>query len=178
MPEGKSKPYQVALYWNMKQFCFNLLSFSLHAFKCVQCYLLPRLLELNKGSNSQGVCNGHVHSAIFKMNNQQGPTVQQSELCSMLCGSLDGTEVQGRMDTCVCTAEPLCSSPGNITSGSDGKASAYNAGDLGLIPGLGRSPGEGNGNPLQYSCLESSMDVGAWQAPVHGAAKSWIRLSK
>ena len=46
--------------------------------------------------------------------------------------------------------------------GSDGKASVYNVGDLGLIPGLGRSPGEGNGNPLQYSCLENSVDGGAW----------------
>ena len=52
------------------------------------------------------------------------------------------------------------------------KASAYNAGDLGSIPGLGRSPGEGHGNPLQYSCLESPMDGGAWQAIVHGVAKS------
>ena len=51
--------------------------------------------------------------------------------------------------------------------GSDGKASACNAGDLGSIPGLGRSPGEGNGNPLQYSCLENSMDRGAQQATVH-----------
>ena len=47
-------------------------------------------------------------------------------------------------------------------SSSDGKASAYNAGDLGSIPGLGSSPGEGNGNPLQYSCLENPMDRGAW----------------
>ena len=46
--------------------------------------------------------------------------------------------------------------------GSDGKTSAYNTGDLGLIPGLGRSPGEGNGNPLQYSCLENPMDGGTW----------------
>ena len=46
--------------------------------------------------------------------------------------------------------------------GSDGKASVCNAGDLGSIPGLGRSPGEGNGSPLQYSCLENSMDGGAW----------------
>ena len=46
--------------------------------------------------------------------------------------------------------------------GSDGKASAYNVGDLGSIPGSGRSPGEGNGNPLQYSCLENPMDIGAW----------------
>ena len=52
-----------------------------------------------------------------------------------------------------------------------GKSSACNAGDLGSIPGLGRYPGEGNGNPLHYSCLESSMDRGAWQATVHGVAK-------
>ena len=56
--------------------------------------------------------------------------------------------------------------------GSDGKESACNAGDPGSIPGLGRSPGEGNGNPLQYSCLENSMDRGAWQATVHGIEKS------
>ena len=56
--------------------------------------------------------------------------------------------------------------------GSEGKASAGNAGDLGSIPGSGRSPGEGNGNPLQYSCLENPMDRGAWQAKVHGVAKS------
>ena len=58
-----------------------------------------------------------------------------------------------------------------------GKESAFNAGVLGLIPGSGRSPGEGNGNPLQYSCLENSMDRGAWWAPVHGVSKSWTRLS-
>ena len=50
--------------------------------------------------------------------------------------------------------------------GSDGKVSAYNAGNLGSIPGMGRSPGEGNGNPLQYSCLENPMDTGAWWATV------------
>ena len=55
--------------------------------------------------------------------------------------------------------------------------SACNAGDLGSIPGLGRSPGEGNGNPLQYSCLENPMDGGAWWATVHGVPKSWTRLS-
>ena len=49
-----------------------------------------------------------------------------------------------------------------IVIGSDGKASVYNLRDLGSIPGLGRFPGEGNGNPLQYSCLENPMDGGAW----------------
>ncbi|MDK6450581.1 hypothetical protein, partial [Aerococcus urinae] len=57
--------------------------------------------------------------------------------------------------------------------GSEGEASACNVGDLGLIPGSGRSPGEGNGHPLQYSCLENPMDGGAWWATVHGVAKSW-----
>ena len=61
--------------------------------------------------------------------------------------------------------------------GSDGKASTCNAGDPSSIPGSGRSPGEGNGNPLQYSCLENPMDRGAWWATVHGVAKSWTRLS-
>ena len=54
---------------------------------------------------------------------------------------------------------------------SVGKESACNAGDLGSILGLGRSPGEGNGNPLQYSCLENPMDRGAWQATVHGVTR-------
>ena len=59
----------------------------------------------------------------------------------------------------------------------DGKASAYNERDLGLIPGSGRSPGGGNGNPRQYSCLESPMDRGACWATVHGGAKSQTQLS-
>ena len=56
---------------------------------------------------------------------------------------------------------------------SNSKESACKVGDPGLIPGYGRSPGEGNGNPLQYSFLENSMDRGAWQATVHRVAKSW-----
>ena len=56
--------------------------------------------------------------------------------------------------------------------GSESKETPCNAGDPGLIPGLERSPGEGNGNPLQYSCLENSMDSRAWQAIVHEIAKS------
>ena len=61
----------------------------------------------------------------------------------------------------------------SFPGGSDGKMSACNAGDLGSVPGSGKSPGEGNGYPFQYSCLESSMDRGAWQAIVHGVIKSW-----
>ena len=54
--------------------------------------------------------------------------------------------------------------------------STCSAGDMGSVPGLGRSPGEGNGNPLQYSCLKNSMDRGAWQVAVHRVKKSWTRL--
>ena len=59
-----------------------------------------------------------------------------------------------------------------IPGGSDGKESTCNAEDLALIPGLGRSSGERNDNPLQYSCLENSMDSGAWQDIAHGVAES------
>ena len=61
--------------------------------------------------------------------------------------------------------------------GSNGKESACNVRDPSSIPGSGRSPGEGTGNPLQYSCLENAIDIGAWWATVHGVAKSWTRLS-
>ena len=61
--------------------------------------------------------------------------------------------------------------------GSESKESACNVGDLGLIPELRRSPGEGNGNTPQYSCLENSMDRGAWQGMVHGVTKSPFILS-
>ena len=66
---------------------------------------------------------------------------------------------------------------GDFPGGSDSKASAYNAGDPSSIPGSGRSPGEGNGSPLQYSCLENPMDRGAWQATGPGVTKSRTRLS-
>ena len=66
----------------------------------------------------------------------------------------------------------VCIFPGS----SDGKVSACNAGDLGSIPESGRSPGEGNDNPLQYSCLENPMDRGAWRATVHRITKNRTRL--
>ena len=64
-----------------------------------------------------------------------------------------------------------------IPSGSDGEESAHDAGDLGSVPGLGRSSGEGNGYPLQCSCLENSMDRGVWWAIVHGISESRTQLS-
>ena len=61
--------------------------------------------------------------------------------------------------------------------GAEVKGSACSVGDLGLIPGSGRSPGDGNGNPLQYSCLENPMDGGAWWATVHGVSNIQTQLS-
>ena len=69
--------------------------------------------------------------------------------------------------------EPLWTLPG----GSDGKKSACDAGDPGSIPGSGKTPGEGNGYPLQYSCLENPTDRGAWWATVHEVIKSQTGLS-
>ena len=66
----------------------------------------------------------------------------------------------------------------NFPGGSEDKVSACNAGDLGSIPGLGKSPGEGNGNLLQYSCLENPRDRGAWWAAVYGVAQSRTRLKR
>ena len=62
--------------------------------------------------------------------------------------------------------------------GASGKEPAYQCRGVGLIPGLGRSPGRGHGNPLQCSCLENPMDRGAWWATVHGVTKSWTRLKQ
>ena len=67
--------------------------------------------------------------------------------------------------------------PEGFPGGSVVKNLPANGGNMGSIPGLGRSPGEGNGNPLQYSCLENPIDRGAWQTTVYGVTKSWTQLS-
>ena len=82
----------------------------------------------------------------------------------------------GRLQWSECQILSILLTPG-FPGGSDGKESARCAGDSGSIPGSGRSPGEGNGNPLQDSCLENSMDGGAWWATVHGVMESRTRLS-
>ena len=83
------------------------------------------------------------------------------------------------MCVCVCECEYECMSVYvlGLPWCSDGKESACSAGALGLIPGSGRSPGEGKGYPLQYSCLENSMDRGPWWATVHKFGKFWTQLS-
>ena len=100
---------------------------------------------------------------------------QGSNLC-LLCCTVDSVSLDHQGSTRLLYLMLSCECL-DFPGGSDSKASAYNAGDLGLIPELGRSPGEENGNPLQYSCLENPMDGGAWWATVHGVAKSQTRLS-
>ena len=94
---------------------------------------------------------------------------QWKQLKTLLLGAPKSLQ----MVTAAMKLKDACSFPG----GSDGKVSACNARDPGSIPGSERSPGEGNGNPLQYSCLGIPMDREAWQATVHGVAKSWIPQS-
>ena len=78
-------------------------------------------------------------------------------------------QINEKMDLFLVSPESRQGFPG----GSEVKASAFNEGEMGLIPGLGRFPGEGNGKPLQYSCLENLMERGAWWAIVHEVTKSW-----
>ena len=98
---------------------------------------------------------------------------------TLLTGSSTAKELGGREDASlhvITLLEALVSALG-FPGGSGGKESGFNAGDRDLVPGSGRSPGEGNGNLLQYSCLENSMDGETWRATVHGVAKSQARLS-
>ena len=83
---------------------------------------------------------------------------------------------KGKTEECsnYCTVALISHTSKDFSGGLDGKASAYNAGNLGLIPGSERPRGEGNGNPLQYSCLENPMDGGDWQATVHGVLQAKI----
>ena len=100
----------------------------------------------------------------------RSPTLQADSLLS------EPPENTYRVRSCNRRVEVSFAENSGFPGSSDGKASTYNVGDLGLIPGSGRSPEEGNSNPLQYARLENSMDLGAWSATVHGVAKSrtWL----
>ena len=96
---------------------------------------------------------------VMTLNSEPSPNLNQSDWSQRLKEYKATREIKG------------------FPCGLDGKESAWNAGDSGSIRGLGRSPGEGHGNPLQYSFLGNPMDRGAWQATVYGATKSRTRLS-
>ena len=102
------------------------------------------------------------------------PSIEHPGLISFRMNWLDLLAVQGTLKSLLQhqSSKAAILDPSASSGGSEVKASTYNAGDLGSIPGLGRSPGEGNGNPLQYSCLENPMNERAWWATVLGAQLS------
>ena len=96
-------------------------------------------------------------------------------MCSLNFQIISNAVKQPHLVACVCVC--VCVYLRSFPGGSDGKESACQARDPGLIPASGRSSGGGHGNSFQYACLGSSMGRGAWQATVHGDAKSWTQLS-
>ena len=119
----------------------------------------------NRGGEQRSSCRISVHSSYPRTQHSLKAPLKCSELCFVRIYS---SHVQAifwpllQTDRFHCLIEVY---------GSDGRESAFNAGNPGSMPGVGRSPGGGNSNPLQYSCLENSMDRGAWWAAVHGVAK-------
>ena len=140
---------------------------------CKQCN--KRLSRWLSGKESACQCrrSGEVGS-VPESGRSPGEEIDNPLQCSCLenskqkQGSLAGYSPWG----CKRVGHSLVTSLSFLLSGSDGKVSAYSTGDLGSIPGLGRSPGEGNGNLLPFSRLENPMDGGAWWATVHGVTKN------
>ena len=121
----------------------------------------------------------HFHFSLSRIGERNGNPLQ----CSCLENPRDGgawpaavygvTHSQTQLKRLSSSSQVIL-----MPVGSEGKASACNAGDLGSTLGSRRSPGEGNGNPLQYSCLENPRDGGAWWAAVYGVAQSWTQLKR
>ena len=105
--------YNIPYMWNLKRNDTNELTYKTEGDSETQ----RRNLWLLGIKDSQGVWDGHGHTALFKMDNQQGPAVQHREFCSVFCGSLGGRGAWGRMDTCVCMAEPLRRPPETLLIG-------------------------------------------------------------
>ena len=127
-------------------------------------FLLLRLLLL--------LCTGSGAYGLQQLQPMGSVVVAHRLSCPITCGIFPDQ----RQNPCH-LHQQVDSQPLTFPGGSEGKASAYNAGDPGSIPGSGRPTGEGNGNPLQYSCLENPIEGEAWQATVHGVAKNRIQLN-
>ena len=112
----------------------------------------------------------HVYQCVYVSPNSSQRPLREEKKLRLGCIIQATNQLWSSFWSCLLVASGF---PG----GSDGKASASNVGDLGLIPPSGRSPGEGTGYPLQYSCLENSMNRGAWRATVHGVTNSRTWLS-
>ena len=136
--------------------------------------MLPRGFIIDLYKRVSRIQNGITSVDILQVGLQKFLTYQ----FSLYSTPLASLWVESETDQIKQTSKtpPFLSTQG-FPGGSEVKAPACNVGDLGSIPGWGRSPGEGNGNPLQYSCLENPLDGGAWWATVHWATKSRTRLS-
>ena len=135
-----------------------ILDHKLHSMETISCI---NSKKINSGSILSSQCSEKPGSSIYiELKVYENKYPEQISIFSFLQDL--------KIPMIICMGFP---------GGSEVKASASTVGDPGSIPGLGRSPGEGNGNPLQYSCLGNPMDRGAWQATVHGVAKSQTQLS-
>ena len=152
----------VSMTWEFSFSQNHLLFYQSYLNKCVKCMQIK--VDPWKTFNLKWV-HQLIHLFFFSFFFQQIP--QYYTICSWLNKQIQNFGFWRQL-------AKFCF-PGGSEGGS---LSACNVGDSGLIPGSGRSPGEGNGNPLQYSCLENPMDRRAWWATIRGVTKSWIRLSK
>ena len=123
---------------------------------------------------------------MYKINKQQGYIAQHREIYPLLFDkfklgiiykNIDSLYYIHEINTILYFFKKTYYSILGFPGDSDGKESVCSARDPGSNPGLGRCPGEGNGNPRHYSCLEDSMDRGAWQATIHGVTKTWTLMS-
>ena len=137
----------------------------------ILCYFICSL----PGSSVHGISQARILEWIaISYSIGDLPDTGMKPMSPALVGGFFTTESSQKPILCIVMC--ICQSLG-FPGGSDGKESACNTGDLGSMPGLGRSPGKGDNSPLHYSCLENSMDRGAWQPIAHGVAKSWTQLN-
>ena len=170
----------VWLTWNTSLIPFSYNGWLTWTIECGMLYGSTGLIEMDYNVLQLNTCSSPILCSGTPIR-LWGPLPRCADTgCSTALGSLQHLTHAG----CLCNFRsmgvflkvfPLC--PLGASLETDGRESACNAGHQGSIPGLGRSLGGGNGNPLQYSCLKNSMDRGAWRAIVHGVAKSWTWLS-
>ena len=182
----KQLSYPNTYIWNLEKWCWRTYLQGRNRDTAIEDRLLDTAGEGEGGTNWESSTETYTLPCGRQLT---GGAVQHRELNTVVLDNLEGWDVaaagersrgRGHIDTYDWRMLSCGRSQFNAVGfpdGSDGRESACNAGDLGSIPGSGTSPGDENGYPLQYSCLENSMDTGAWGATVHGVAKFWTRLS-
>ena len=160
----------------LRSVSIELVMLSIYPILCCPILLLPSIFpNIRVFSNDSALCIRWPKCWSF--NFSSSPSNEYLGLISFRMDWFDLLAVQGTHKSLLQHHSSKASILQHFPGGSEGKEYACNVGNPGLIPGLGSSPREGNGYPLQYSCLENSMDRGSWQATVHGIAKNQTRLS-